>query len=184
MLNLQANFYQYFARSVCKHRILRGRTQEVWARDTRGTSWRRLLVAVRPAETLDGVFWQIKKHTKVLKERFLIRQYIFSSVPRPIALSGGHEGRFRRDPLPGFFLQEALVSSSGMGRDVYSLTLSIQHFLCRPRRRPPSKVPWSMVLKRLSWCVTRSNRASFRLSTVCQKRFMWTYKEVDLAPQD
>ena len=34
------------------------------------------------------------------------------------------------------FLQEALVSGSGMGRDVHSLTLSIQHFLCRPWRRP------------------------------------------------
>ena len=34
------------------------------------------------------------------------------------------------------FLQEALVSSSGMGKDVHSLMLSIQHFLCRPRRRP------------------------------------------------
>ena len=39
------------------------------------------------------------------------------------------------------FLQEALVSRSGMGRDVHSLMLSIQHFLCRPRRRPASKVP-------------------------------------------
>ena len=39
------------------------------------------------------------------------------------------------------FLQEALVSSFGVGKDVHSLTLSIQHFLCRPRRRPPSEVP-------------------------------------------
>ena len=39
------------------------------------------------------------------------------------------------------FLQEVLVSSSGMGRDVHSLLLSIQHFLCRPQRRPPSKGP-------------------------------------------
>ena len=30
------------------------------------------------------------------------------------------------------FLHEVLVSSSGMGRDVHSLTLSIQHFHCRP----------------------------------------------------
>ena len=28
------------------------------------------------------------------------------------------------------FLQEALVSSSGMGRNVHFLMLSIQHFLC------------------------------------------------------
>ena len=32
-----------------------------------------------------------------------------------------------------FLLQEALVNSSGTGRDVHSLMLSIQHFLCRPR---------------------------------------------------
>ena len=37
-----------------------------------------------------------------------------------------------------YFLQEALVSSSGMGRYVHSLMLSIQHFLYRPRRRLPS----------------------------------------------
>ena len=39
------------------------------------------------------------------------------------------------------FLQEALVNSSGMGRDVHSLMLSIHHFLCRPQRRQPSKEP-------------------------------------------
>ena len=38
------------------------------------------------------------------------------------------------------FLQEVIVSSSSMGRDVHFLMLSIQHFLCR-RRRPPSEVP-------------------------------------------
>ena len=39
------------------------------------------------------------------------------------------------------FLHEALVSSSGKGREVHSLMLSTLHFLCRPRRHPPSKVP-------------------------------------------
>ena len=29
--------------------------------------------------------------------------------------------------------------------------LSIKHFLCQPKHRPPSKVPWRMVLERLSW---------------------------------
>ena len=65
-----------------------------------------------------------------------------------------------------FFLQEALVSSSSMGSDVHSLTLSIQHFLCRQRRRPPSKVPRRMVLERLSWRVTCPNHACFCLLTV------------------
>ena len=35
-----------------------------------------------------------------------------------------------------------------------TLMFSFQHFLCRPRYRPPSKVPWRMVLERLSWRVT------------------------------
>ena len=48
------------------------------------------------------------------------------------------------------FLQEELVSSSGMGMDAHSLMLSIQNFLCRPRRCPPSKVPLRIVLNRLS----------------------------------
>ena len=39
------------------------------------------------------------------------------------------------------FLQEALLSSCGIFRDVHSFTLSIQHSLCRPRRCPPSKEP-------------------------------------------
>ena len=81
------------------------------------------------------------------------------------------------------FLQEALVSSSGMGRHGHSLILSIQHFLCRPQCRPPSLVPWRMVLQRLLWCVTCPNHASFRLLIEsCQKRLLWTHKEVDLAP--
>ena len=33
------------------------------------------------------------------------------------------------------------MSSFGMGRDVHSLMLSIQHSLCRRRRRSPSRVP-------------------------------------------
>ena len=56
-----------------------------------------------------------------------------------------------------------------MGRDVHSLTLSIQHFLCRPRRRLPSNVPWRMVLERLSWRVTCPNYSSFRLLTVARR---------------
>ena len=56
----------------------------------------------------------------------------------------GRQGDMRDDSaeiLFQSFLQEALVSSSGMDGDVHFFLLSIQHFLCRPRRRPPSKVP-------------------------------------------
>ena len=39
------------------------------------------------------------------------------------------------------FLREAIVSSSCKGRDVHSFMLSIQQFLCRPRRRPSPPPP-------------------------------------------
>ena len=61
------------------------------------------------------------------------------------------------------------MSSSGKGRDVQSLLLSIQRFLCRPRRHPPSKVPGRMILERLSWPVTCPNHANFRLLTVARR---------------
>ena len=49
----------------------------------------------------------------------------------------GRRGDMRHDSAAEIlfqsFLQEALVSSSNMGRDVHSLILSIQQFICRPR---------------------------------------------------
>ena len=92
----------------------------------------------------------------------------FSSVPWPIASSGDMRD-VSEEILFQSFLQEALRSSSGMGRDVHSFMLSIDRFLCRLRRRPHSKVPWRMVLERLSWRVTCLNHASFRLSTVARR---------------
>ena len=56
----------------------------------------------------------------------------------------GRRGDMRDDLAEVLFqscLQKALVSSSGMSRIVYSLMLSILHFLCRPRRSPPFRVP-------------------------------------------
>ena len=67
------------------------------------------------------------------------------------------------------FLQEALVSRSGMDRDVHSLMLTIQYFLCQPRRRPPYKMSWRMVLERLSWLVTCPICASFHLLTIARR---------------
>ena len=58
------------------------------------------------------------------------------------------------------FLHKAVVSSSGMGRDVHSLLLSIHHFLCRPRRRLPSNVPRRMDLERQSWRATCPSHAN------------------------
>ena len=61
------------------------------------------------------------------------------------------------------FLQEALVSSSGMGRDVHSLMLSIQHFLCQPWCcQPSNKGALKDGLERLLWRVTsRTMQVSF-----------------------
>ena len=83
----------------------------------------------------------------------------FNSVPWPIGLLGGHERRFSRDPLP----------VSGMGKNVHSLKLSIQHFLCWPQRCPPSKVPWRMVLERLLQRATCPNHATFHFLTVARR---------------
>ena len=52
------------------------------------------------------------------------------------------------------FLRMAIMSSSGLGRDVHPLTLSLQHFLCRPRRHPPSKVPCRILLLLLKGCLS------------------------------
>ena len=61
------------------------------------------------------------------------------------------------------------LGSSGMGRYVHSLMLSIQHFLCRSRCRLPCRVPWRKVLERLTWGVTCPNHASFCLLTVARR---------------
>ena len=85
---------------------------------------------------------------------------------------GGGGGCIRNDSeeiLFQSFLQGALVSSSGTGRDVHSLMLNIRHFLCQPQCRPPSKVPRRMVLERLLQHVTCLNHPSFHLLTVVRR---------------
>ena len=48
------------------------------------------------------------------------------------------------------FQREVIEGRTDMGRDVHSLTLSTEHFLCRPRRRnrlPPPLPPTPNALK-------------------------------------
>ena len=73
------------------------------------------------------------------------------------------------------------MSRSGMGRDVHSSMLSSQHFLCRPRHRPPSKVPEGCFGEAVVAC-DMPEPCKFPSLDSCQKGFMWTHKEVDLAP--
>ena len=74
------------------------------------------------------------------------------------------------------FLQGALVSSSGMGRDVYSLMLSIQHFLFLPWRRPSSSDGFGEAVV----ACDMPELGKFPSLDSYQERFLWTHKEVDL----
>ena len=73
------------------------------------------------------------------------------------------------------------MSSSGTRRDVHSLMLSIQHFLCRPWRRPPYKV-----LEEWFWRGCRGVLLvePCKLPSVdsYHKRFLLTQKKDDLPP--
>ena len=63
------------------------------------------------------------------------------------------------------------MRSSGMGRDVHSLMLSIHagHGVIHP---PSCPEEWF-------W---KTEPCKFLSLDSCQKRFLWTHKEVDLAP--
>ena len=81
------------------------------------------------------------------------------------------------------FLRKAIVSSSDTGKYVHSLTLSIQHFLCRPRRRPSLEDALKDGFGEAVVACDMSEPCKFLSLYICQKRFMWTHKEVDLAPR-
>ena len=67
------------------------------------------------------------------------------------------------------FQQKAPCEKFWHGQYVCSWILSIQHFLCWPWCCPPFKIPWRMILERLSWCVTCLSHASFGLWTVARR---------------
>ena len=77
------------------------------------------------------------------------------------------------------FLQEALVSSFSMGRDVHSLMLSIQHNLASM-----ASATLQRALKdgfgRLSWRMTCPNHTSFPSLDSCQEMFLWVREGVNL----
>ena len=91
-------------------------------------------------------------HDSTFSSALFVNYNSFQSLDRLSRL--GDIGEDFAEILFQSFLYEALVSSSGMGRDVRSLMLSIQHLLYRPRRRPPLKLPRRTFLQRPSWRVT------------------------------
>ena len=75
---------------------------------------------------------EIKGESKYLYKQIHIQ---FSSIHWLIRSLGVEDMKDKlAEILFQSFWQEAIVSSSGMGRDVHSLTLSIQFFLCCPMK--------------------------------------------------
>ena len=75
------------------------------------------------------------------------------------------------------------MSNSGMGRDVHSLMLSNQHF---PLSNMASLTLQGALKDGFGEAVVACDMPEpcrFPSLDSCQKRFLWTHKEADLAPQ-
>ena len=131
-----------------------------------GSFWPTLSTAAADWKVSKPFAAKLEVPTVPTNPRFLIQSLQYSSVQVNPWTDWIVRGIWRT--IRHSFLREAIVNSSGMSRDVPFLTLSIQHFLCRPWRRQHSKVPWGMVLERLSWRVTCYNHVSFRILTVAR----------------
>ena len=85
------------------------------------------------------------------------------------------------------FLQESTVNSSGMGRDVNSLTLSIQYLplltTVSPTLQGALTNGFGEVVVKCSMACSWLESCTFLSLDSCQKRFLWTHKKVGLAPQ-
>ena len=78
----------------------------------------------------------------------------------PNGWSGGHEGRFSRNPIPVFSAGDPCEQfCHGQGCPLFDVVHPA--FPLRSRRCKPSLVPWRIVLERLSLRVTCPNHASF-----------------------
>ena len=97
------------------------------------------------------ISWQTKMYTNKTKTKLFLPISSVQSLGR-LGRQGDTRDNSAEIPFQSF-LQEVLVISSGMGRDVQSLMLSIQHFLCWPQQCPPSEMPQRMVWERLLWLV-------------------------------
>ena len=73
------------------------------------------------------------------------------------------------------------MSSSGMGRDVRSLMLSIQHFLRRLRCHPPLQGTLNDGFGEAVVAFDMPEPYKFPSLDSCMKSFFWTHMEGDLA---
>ena len=68
-----------------------------------------------------------------------------------------------------------------MVRGVHSLMLFIQHFLCRPRRRPPPQGALKDGVGEVGVARDMLEPYEFPFLDSCRKWFLWVLKEADLA---
>ena len=80
------------------------------------------------------------------------------------------------------FLQEALVSSSGMGRNVHSLMLSTSAFPLPTTVSPTPQSALKYGFEEAVFVCDMPNRCKSPSHDSCQNRFLWTHQEVDLTP--
>ena len=79
-------------------------------------------------------------------------------------------------------LHKTLVSSSGMGRYVHSLRLSIQHSPLPTTASSTLRGALKDGFKEAVVVCDMPEPCKFPSLDICEKRFLWTHKEVDLAP--
>ena len=105
----------------------------------------------------------------------------FSSIPWPIGSSGGHDGRFSRDPPP--------VSSAGgpceqlwHGQECPLFNVVLPAFPLPTTALPTLQGVLNDGFGEAVVACDLPEPCKFPSLESCQKRFLWTHKEVDLAP--
>ena len=74
------------------------------------------------------------------------------------------------------------MSSSGIGRDVHSLMLSIQHFHLPTTASPILQGALRDSFKETAVACDKPEPCKFPSLDNCQRRLLWTHKEVDHPP--
>ena len=106
---------------------------------------------------------------------YIFHSYLSSSVQFDILDCLGRRETWRtiKQILFQSFMRGSTVSSSSMDRNVPSMTLSNQHFLCRPRCRPLSMVPWRIVFEEALVAPDMPEPSEFPSLDSYPNRFLW-----------
>ena len=93
----------------------------------------------RKQENNDGMELIIRVQCKCTRQ-ISTAQYLVQVSPLTNWVVGGTWGKIQQRSSSSLFCERPLFSSFYMGKDVQSLTLSIQHFICLPRSHPSVKL--------------------------------------------